>query len=622
VRTYGRALSTVATLAMFTTMLAIGTRAGTAGAQASPSDSYKVMAALPARQATSVIVALPLRNQGQLQSLMSEQVTAGSPEYHHWLTPAEFQAGYGVLPGTVRSLEASLSTSGLTVSAFGAQAVKVTGTTQDIDAAFGADLAVVQRADGSVATATLRPMVTPAPLRSLGAVVEDLSPVVRLSTTSKEVPQNAVSPYGGYWGYDLKQAYQFPAFGSPAAHKADGAGQTIGIVMSSPPNPKDLQSYFAQEKLPVPNVSLSPVLGGSKFSKRNGGSFEVDLDVQQSTAMAPDASVVVYDMPDLSDQSVFAAYTQVAEADQVDVVSGSFGGCELAYTPAYNNGVNLTGVLRALDDLFVQTESEGITTIFSSGDNGGLDCPSPAYFEDPGAGTTTPFVKGVEFPADSPNVVAVGGTNLKTTYSPGSDASNYVSENAEADTLVPYDPYGLGNLASGGYWGSGGGFSAVFAPPSWQKAIGIKKGRSVPDVALHMGGCPGGISLVCGLEDSYDFEYFAGKLVGVIGTSASAPDFAGTVALLDQVDKSRMGNVDPMLYAFGSSQRAGTLPYPVFHDDIPGFNGYYDTGYTQNGGRSAAFDQVLGNGTLIAKDFIFGSGSTPAAGDPFTASNP
>ena len=174
----------------------------------------------------------------------------------------------------------------------------------------------MRRADGTTATASLRPLVAPAAISNLGGVVEDLSPVVRMKTDAQQVPQNAVSPYGGYWGYDLKQAYEFPAFGSPAHDKADGAGTTIGIVMSSPPRPSDIADYFAQEHLAVPNVTVSPVLGGSRFSKNSDASFEVDLDVEQSAAMAPDANIIVYAMPDLSDPSIFAAYTQVVEAER------------------------------------------------------------------------------------------------------------------------------------------------------------------------------------------------------------------------------------------------------------------------------------------------------------------
>jgi subtilase family serine protease len=93
-------------------------------------------------------------------------------------------------------------------------------------------------------------------------------------------------------------------------------------------------------------------------------------------------------------------------------------------------------------------------------------------------------------------VTAVGGTNLETTYHPPSLESNYVSENAYGDPLVPFDPYGTGNLVAGGYWGSGGGESIFFAKPLYQYFVETgTTTRAAPDISLKMGGCPAEISV-------------------------------------------------------------------------------------------------------------------------------
>src|SRR5208283_1900448 len=110
----------------------------------------------------------------------------------------------------------------------------------------------------------------------------------------------------------------------------------------------------------------------------------------------------------------------------------------------------------------------GITFLASSGDAGGLSIPSLGYF------TATPknppvitgqFLQAIEEPASDPYVTAVGGTNLITTYTKGSLDTQYVTENAYYDPLIPYDPYGTGNLVSGGVWGSGGGVSIYYPKP-------------------------------------------------------------------------------------------------------------------------------------------------------------
>ncbi len=561
---------------------------------------------------------MPLRNAAQLQSLLAGQVSSDSPDYHHWLTPSEFQSEFGVQSTTVATLRHSLARFGLEVTPFGAQAVTVTGRAAAVNSAFHAQLAFVKRDDGQTALATLRPMVAPEPIRSVGGVVDDLSPIVHLLPTSERVPANRSGRLGSYWADDLKQAYQYPAFGSPSQHEADGAGTTVGIVMEDSTGIKDDDKYWTLEKSPEPHVSIVKIDGGGPYNPSSGGTFEANLDVQQVGGIAPDANIIQYSIPDLSDQSITDAYTAVVQQNKVDVVSGSFGGCELVYTAAYNDGTSFTSTLRAENALFEQADAQGITTIFSSGDSGSLACPPVSYFS--GSGGSAKFLRAVETPADSPSVIAVGGTNLVTAHTNGSLNSAYVSENEFGDKMAPYDPYGTGETVSGGYWGSGGGFSKVFKAPAYQP-VPKGSGRSVPDIALHMGGCPSGAS-VCARQDSSDVEIIGGTDTGVIGTSASAPDFAGTVALMDQVEGTRVGDINSTLYQLAAEQKAGTLASPVFHEAIPGFTGYYSTAYTASYQTKPGFDQVIGVGTPIVKNLIFGSAGTPAAGIPGTASNP
>jgi subtilase family serine protease len=317
---------------------------------------------------------------------------------------------------------------------------------------------------------------------------------------------------------------------------------------------------------------------------------------------------------------VFDAYSRVVRDNKADVINSSFGECELFYTPAYNGGTSFESIPRALHNLFLQGAAQGQTFVASSGDNGGKQCTTLSYLN----GGNGRFIVGGNNPATDPEVTGVGGTNLETTFKNGSLNSAYVRENADADTEVPNDPYGTGGSATGGFWGSGSGPSAIFSEPAYQRNNTPNRSgkRETPDVSLHMGGCPGGISLRCNTEDSFDAEFFGGELVGVIGTSASAPDFAGAMALYDQVHHSRAGAINPTLYTLGSKQGKGTLGYQVYHRNIPGNNGAFNTAFTNSGGKFGGWDQVLGNGTLIAKNFIFGTSSTPAAGVPQTPSNP
>jgi len=99
--------------------------------------------------------------------------------------------------------------------------------------------------------------------------------------------------------------------------------------------------------------------------------------------MAPGATILDYNIPDLSDNSTYDGYLAIIEDNEADVVSSSFGGAEGFYTAAYNDGTDFTYILTMFDDLFKQGNAQGITFLASSGDSGGLGLPSVGYFDTP-----------------------------------------------------------------------------------------------------------------------------------------------------------------------------------------------------------------------------------------------
>jgi subtilase family serine protease len=224
----------------------------------------------------------------------------------------------------------------------------------------------------------------------------------------------------------------------------------------------------------------------------------------------------------------------------------------------------------------------------------------------------------VEFPASSPYVTSVGGTNLQTTSSATSLTSAYVSENGDGDPELPYDPYGLGVGVYGGFWGAGGGISAYFGQPLYQSAVNTGSSfRTTPDVGMQVGGCPGGISLApCGggTARSYVLIYIGGTIYGVIGTSVSSPEFVGALALYIQKNGAGIGNANYFLYSQGAAQTAGLGAF--YHRNIPGFDGEYT-----NTTPSINYNYIVGNGTPMVRS-LFGLTDLPAAGTPQTPSNP
>jgi subtilase family serine protease len=584
-------------------------------------------------------VLLPLRHAAGLEGFVADLHNPSSANFHHWVSPAEFGLRFGPDAATVQQVASALLARGFSISVQ-TRSVHAVGQAGQAEASFGTRLLEA----GGHLRAEKMP-VSPTEIAGAGGQVFSFSPHGAHShavvVTGRLDPKSRLGATGGYWFDDLKQAYGYPSVVNPVRTYAgarallDGTGVTVAVLMSSDVYDADIAAVFEHENWAALTNKAVPVLFGRVYV--NGGAStaspalaEASLDVQQVITGAPGAHVVLYDIPDLSDGNIVAGYISIIEGNTADVVSSSFGGCERAYSPAYNGGQSYFGVLQAEHELFLQGNAQGITFIASSGDNAGKGCPAPSYY----AGGNSFFAAGVETPASDPNVTAVGGTNLVTRAVPGSLDSTYVGENGWSDPEVPYDPDGIGATVSGGFWGAGGGYSVYFARPSWQTLVntGASTKRAVPDVGMQVGGCPGGIAKLnrgkCtggnlaqnGAGNSQRSFYIVsigagqtgGGFFGVIGTSVAAPEFAGATALMVE-QQGRQGNLNPYLYGLAAQQALGKGVY--FHTGIAGFNGLVGT--RLNG----AYSLTVGVGTPIVGAFV-NAGTVVGTGAPQTVSNP
>jgi subtilase family serine protease len=539
-------------------------------------------------------VYLPLRNAAQLARLLADQQDPGSPRYHAWLTPATFAQAFGLDDSTAARASAAVVARGMTVTARGTQSLHVHASVAAVEAAFETSLATGQFEDGTDTLVASVPLSLPADLAALGAVIPQFQPAIhkrRHAMVLGEVPDNATSTTGPYWTADLRQAYDYPDLTA-----LSGTGVTIGILMQGAYNAPDITAYFTKQGLTPPTLSTVNIDGGAKYNKNN--SVETHLDIQQSAGMAPGAAVVLYNVKALSDADLLAGLAQINSDNTVDLVNMSFGEPEVAFQPQYNRGVDRRPEMQLYAAQFQQGNVQGITFVASSGDNGAIPV------------ITTAPVLSVSHPASDPNVTGVGGTNLVTAHDTTDTSSAYVSENASDDPLK-----------AGGVWGSGGGISITFAQPSYQAPIVRTQTtfRTVPDLALHMGGCPSTAKQPCGANRSSDNVIIGGSTFAVIGTSASSPDIAGLFALKIALARGgaaapagRLGNENPDVYAKLTAQiRGGAVAF--HHAGIVGNNGKYAV--------KAPFDTVLGAGTADGRVFL-GVTNLPAAGDPGTAGNP
>jgi subtilase family serine protease len=569
-----------------------------------------------------IAVHLPLQNSAELDTLVANQASKASPLYHHFLSPAQFRARYSASSSAIGRAQAALRLIGFTIERTSSQLI-VARAAADVAAHAFAIRPFRVRNGNAIHVGSTTPLTLPSELALLHATVAGLSAseAPRPGSSRALTPANRFSNIGPYFADDLKQAYNFPAY-----QTLNGRDVSVAIIGASDFSDSDLRAYLRHERIgafsgalaPAPRVKHVILDGSLPFDPASNDSFEANLDTQQLALTAPGATITAIAAPNFDISSFLAAYEFVDETNAYDIVESSYGGCELFYTAAYNNGIDLTGIAQAYHDLFRQGNAQGTTFVEITQDQAGLICPESAYFDNP---PTTParsykYIPSVAFWGDDPAVTAVGGGNLLTSARAASLRSTYVSENGFSDRLVPEDPYLTGNLLDNGRWGGGSGVSVLFSKPAYQKLVQTDAARrAVPDVSFHVGGCPidvlGGF---CPVNRSSDYEVLGGEAFEAIGASAAAPDFAGLLSLKVQSQNSRLGNENFDLYELG---RANTFfPYHFFRQGQPGNNGVVKSAAGWQG-----YNRIYGLGTPLGANFDFVPFS-PLAGDPQTASNP
>ncbi len=621
------------------------------------SPTLKLVGLPSASQQVEFDIILPLRNVPALNTLLAAQQNPSLPQYHRWLTPAQFGAQFGADPQTMAQVVRILQGFGMQAVAQ-SRSVHVTTTVAQVQAAFTTTLAVAANASGKQRLVLGQALALPQGLSNLGIIVSafsssgfDAAPFVRQASVGYvrqasvgyDAPASSSNPGGGYFYNDLKQAYHYPSYRSSVTvngktQRLDGTGATVAVLMSGDVLDSDVTTLFNHENFTANSgQTADPALfarrvvnGGAAFSGSDPGSEEASVDVQQVLGGAPGSHVILYNTPDLSDQSLISGYAAIVNDNAADVVSLSLGQCEMYYTADYNGGQDQTAILNTFTELFKQGNAQGITFVAASGDAGGLGCISPGYF----SGGTGSFTAGVSVPAADPDVTAVGGTNLVmaasstlvgevlTPLTSLMAATGYLRENAFSDPELPFDPYGMGSNLANGIWGAGGGTSNLYLQPSYQSLVKTGSSyRTVPDVGMAMGGCPNIADTPCNggdladdgsgnAERSYVNVVFNGYWDSVIGTSVAAPEFASAVALMVEAH-GRQGNINLYLYSLAQEQASGGASN--FHQSIPGFNGLV--------GNAGSYNLTTGNGTpdVLA---MLGMRSGSAASAPRSASNP
>jgi subtilase family serine protease len=601
--------------------------AGTALAWASRA-AYVGQAPSASRLATQVYLA---GDRAGLAAAATAVSNPKSPDYQHFLTPAQVNKEFGATAAQVAAVEAWLRGSGLSVRRVSAQEIEATGTVAQAERAYGTRLGEYKIASGtfrapagnasapaSVAgdvlaidglsnkPAVMKPASLENPTGPVGQNITGaklpmskgadgatfLGPTPcsayygQLTDRTDPKINGSAQPYAicGYTPTQIRGAYNLNALET-------GSGVTVAVLdaYGSPTLLADANEYatnhggkaFASGHF-TENVTPGSWTNESQCGGESAWQPEQSLDVEAVHSMAPGANVYYYGANSCADSDLLAAFTSIVDNHSADVVTDSWGEVISSST-----GDLPSSVIDEYTQLFEQAALEGIEISFSAGDCG-AEVPSTSCGAD-----DTSTQPQADFPDSDPWVTSVGGTAVE------------IGQNNKVENVVPWgdDAWLLenGSWASYGWiYGGGGGTSGPalggdftgFAQPSYQRGV-------VPTSLSET--LPTGQKTTTPMrvtpDVSMDADPFTGFLIGytqtlpdgstgyaesdIGGTSLASPLFAGLVADGLQSHLLRKGFQNPALYTdyallhtlqfrnVVSPTSAATAPYQI----LPAYGG-------------------------------------------------
>jgi subtilase family serine protease len=533
--------------------------------------------------------------QAAIDQLLADQQDPASPRYHQWLTPQQYAAQFGLSSSDLAKITAWLAAQGFTVAgvANGGTFVTFSGSVAQVQTAFATSIHRLSL-NGETHFANVTGVSVPSAFAGVVGAVAGLhdfrlkprvhTSIVKPQFTSSVSGNHYLTPGDLYTIYDMG-----PLMSSTSL---PGANVSIAVTGRVDISLADVTAFRAAAGLnansPTTTVVPSAVYGGcdpgtpSSYNRACVGSnpptssdlAESSIDVEWSGAMAPYATVLF-----ITSQNVFLSMQYAVDTNVAPIITTSYGNCEAAW--------GITD-LSSFNQLFQQANLQGQTVLVAAGDSGATDCD---------AGPSATQGLAVDYPASSPNVTAMGGTQFSgdaeatgsgttwgaTQYWKGTSGSDVIS------SALSYIPEAVWNDAGAGYYGGGGGgASAFFTKPAWQIETGASGmttlvpadgARDVPDLALDASdvhdsflfcvGVASGTS--CG--NGFRISSTNNGLEAAGGTSLDSQLFGGMLALVEQKIGSKIGNANPTLYALGNKTAYyNPTSSSVFHDVTSGSN--------------------------------------------------
>jgi subtilase family serine protease len=348
-----------------------------------------------------------------------------------------------------------------------------------------------------------------------------------------------------------------------------------------------------------------PKSKGTGLENKAAWALEVALDVETSHAIAPMANILLVHTPTAETLGVqgfpqmMAAEDYVVKNHLAQVISQSFASSE----DAFGSKQSLLNLRYAYE----HAKDNGVTVLGSSGDDGSTNF------------TKQPVAKGgrliphpaVEWPASDPLVTGVGGTYLCTDPNATTDQPRtklpLAGLGAKCSSTSPFNPGGI--YAEVAWTFSGGGFSDTFARPSYQSVLPPDStpippsSRGVPDIALQASAATGALVYLSLPPDGNDSNIGHTGWYDIGGTSLSCPQWAGLVAIADQLNLQKYGQrglglINPALY------KVATTNYASDYFDIATMNDNQEDPSIPGYVAGPGWDPVTGLGTPNAATLI------------------
>jgi subtilase family serine protease len=353
-----------------------------------------------------------------LEQLLTDQQNRRSPQYRKFLAPEEYAACFGLNEGDLGKITLWLENGGFSnlQVARSRTWVSFSGTVAHAEAAFHTHIHKYSfNGEAHFANAT-----DPQLPKALEGIVENVRGLhnFRMKPHVKR-PQprftGGVTPY--YYHFLAPDDWQTIYNVKPLYNTGfDGSSVTIAVVGQSDVLLSDIEAFRSAASLPVNNPIVVTPPGYTRPEIVNGDETESDLDLEWSGAIAKNANILFITTSATADNGVEDSIIYAIDSNVAPILSTSYGLCEA--------DISATD-LSTLTNLFAQASAQGMTIVAASGDNGGAACDTA---------TTQKATHGlaVDFPASSPHVTGVGGTE----FSEGN--GNYWSTTKTATMGRPY----------------------------------------------------------------------------------------------------------------------------------------------------------------------------------------